>query len=125
MEVLHSSHCHIPHLALTTDLLYWTQHNCSSEGLRSLDLVTLKETAISSGPSNGVAVHKDTIYWTGTTRVRSAPVVGVSTVSELLYISNYGTALFRGIKVVHPDLQQRYTQEQLKVLCILNYFTDT
>ena len=59
----------------------------------------------SSGYYGDVAVYGDTAYWTGLARVHSKAADGSGSVNELLFISSYGGALFRGITVVHSDLQ--------------------
>ena len=63
----------------------------------------------SSGYYGDVAVYGDTAYWTGLARVHSKATTGIGPVNQLLFISSYGGALFRGITVVHPDLQPKYT----------------
>ena len=107
IEVLYSSSCYIRYIHLNTEL-YWTQEYCSSEGVRSLDLSTDQVSTIvdASGYYSDVAVYGDTVYWTGLARVHSLDTSGSgSTVNELYYVPSYGGALFRGITVVHPDLQ--------------------
>ena len=109
ITVLYSSSCFLRYIHLNTKL-YWTQERCSSEGVRSLDLRTLQVSVIedSRGYYNDVAVYGDTAYWTGLARVHSSEISGSGPVNELLFISSYGGALFRGISVVHPDLQPKY-----------------
>ena len=89
--------------------LYWTERCTAQESVRSLDLSTLQESVIVESSDVdayfGVAVYEDVVYWTGNARVYSAPVTGGGSITELLYISSYGGAQFRGITVVHPDLQ--------------------
>ena len=112
VEVLHTSQCYMRYLTLNTNL-YWTQERCSShsvEGVYSLDLSTHHQRVIASGSGEygDVAVYRGTAYWTGEGRVYSAPITGAATENELLYICNYGKNRFRGITVVHPDLQPEY-----------------
>ena len=107
METVFSVSCAYA-LALNTKL-YWTEGCASQESVHSLDLSTLQETVIVESSDVdayfGVAVYEDTVYWTGNARVYSTPVAGGGNITELLYISSYGGAQFRGITVVHPDLQ--------------------
>ena len=97
-------------LAINTRL-YWTEDcaGSSTESVHSLDLSTLQESIIVENNVNhfysDVAVYEDTVYWTGLGRVYSAPVAGGGNTTELLYIPSYGGTSFRGIVVVHPDLQ--------------------
>ena len=114
MEVLYNSSCYIRYIHFNVDL-YWTQELCgSSEGVRSLDLTTRQETIIVSGTSDysDLAVFDGMTYWTGLARVNSVSVAGGGIKNEMLHISNYGPSqsavMFRGITVVHPQLQQRY-----------------
>ena len=100
----------VDYLTLNTKL-YWTEDcaDSSTESVHSLDLSTLQETIIVENSVNhfysGVAVYEETVYWTGLGRVYSAPVAGGGNTTELLYIPSYGGTSFRGIRVVHPDLQ--------------------
>ena len=103
--------CVVSYLTLVNNYLYWTQDFCTSEGVYSLDLTSspLQQTVIASGGVNayysGVTAYQGTAYWTALGRVNSAPAAGGGSTTELLYITSYGGTSFRGITVVHPDLQ--------------------
>ena len=101
-----SSSCDLRYIYLNTKL-YWTQEGCSSEGVRFLDVSTLQVTVIedSSGNYGDVAVYGGTAYWTGLARVHSKATAGTGPVNQLLFTPSYSGTLFRGITVVHPNLQ--------------------
>ena len=107
METVFSVSC-ANALTLNTKL-YWTERCTAEESVHCLDLSTLQESVIVESSDVdayfGVAVYEDVVYWTGNARVYSASVTGGGSITELLYISSYGGAQFRGITVVHPDLQ--------------------
>ena len=99
-----SLHC-VFSLALNTKL-YWTERCFGNplESIRSLNLSTLEESVIIENSNVdayfGVAVYEDTVYWTGNARVYSTSVSGGDSISELLHITSYGGAQFRGITCV-------------------------
>ena len=108
MEVLFSGACYSRGLALNV-MLYFTDRCSAQESIRSLNLTTLQESVIIESSNvdadHGVTVYEDTVYWTGNARVYSTPITGGGSQTELLHITSYGGAQFRGITVVHPDLQ--------------------
>ena len=108
MEVLLSGACYSRGLALNV-MLYFTDRCSAQESIRSLNLTTLQESVIIESSDvdadHGVTVYEDTVYWTGNARVYSTPITGGGSQTELLHITSYGGAQFRGITVVHPDLQ--------------------
>ena len=110
MEELFSGACYSLGLALNV-MLYFTDICFSDqlESVRSLNLTTLQESVIIESSNvdadSGVTVYEDTVYWTGNARVYSTPITGGGSQTELLHITSYGGAQFRGITVVHPDLQ--------------------
>ena len=111
VEVLLTTSCSIRYLNLNVDL-YWTRDCGAVESVHSLNPSTLQEIVIFESGGNdfysGVTAYEDTVYWTALGRVNSAPVAGGGNLTELLYIPSYGTN-FRGITVVHPDLQYDHT----------------
>ena len=110
MEELFSGACYSRGLALNVKL-YFTDRCFSDqlESIESLNLTTLQESTIIKSSDvdadHGVTVYEDTVYWTGNARVYSTPITGGGSQTELLHITSYGGAQFRGITVVHPDLQ--------------------
>ena len=107
VKIIHSSFCTIRYIGLSGGSLYFSQEFCNTEGIRSLDLQTLQENTVVEGRGyyNDVAAFADTAYWTGFGRVSSAPTSGEGPVSEVMQNTDHGLALYRGIRVVHPDLQ--------------------
>ena len=108
-EILFSPSCNARYLGLSTNL-YWTQ-SCSGseESVHCLDLTTLQQTVIVTNEANtfysDVTAYEDTVYWTLLGRVNSAPLIGDNiALSQVLHIPTISTN-FRGIVVVHPDLQ--------------------
>ena len=106
-EVIFSPSCNAQYLGLRSNL-YWTEDCGSDESVHSLDLTTLQESVIVTTDANSfysdVTSYEDTVYWTALGRVNSAPATADSSATELLHISSISTS-FRGIVVVHPDLQ--------------------
>ena len=105
--VLLTTSCFARYLNLNVDL-YWAE-DCAAESVHSLNLNTMQETVIYEASGNpfygSVTAYEDTAYWTALGRVNSAPVSGGGALTELLFITSYGGTSFRGIMVVHPDLQ--------------------
>ena len=106
-EVIFNPSCNAQYLGLRSNL-YWTEDCGSAESVHSLDLTTLQESVIVTTDANSfytdVTSYEDTVYWTALGRVNSAPATADSSATELLHISSISTS-FRGIVVVHPDLQ--------------------
>ena len=108
-EVLSSPSCHTRYLGLRSNALYWVEDCGSVESVHSLDLSTLQEdspivTTHDNSFYSDVTSYGEAVYWTGLGRVYSAPGAPGSSPTELLHISSIATS-FRGIVVVHPDLQ--------------------
>ena len=107
VQLVRKLDCYSRYISLSEQTLYWTQDRCSSEGVRSLDLLTSEVGIIAEGFDyfNDVAVFEDTAFWTGFARISSAPVSGEGDPSVLLENFSNGLSLFRGARVVHSNLQ--------------------